>query len=327
MNLEPTRAKGQPPHIGRNLAVELVRVTERAAIAAAGWRGKGDERAADQAAVQAMHTELGKLQINGRVIIGEGAESEVDALYVGEKLGTGEGQQIDIAADPLEGNSLVAKNQHDALCVLAVAEPGGLLQVPNVYMTKIAIGAGYPEGIVDLDASAEDNIKALADFRKVAVTEITTCVLDRPRHGKLIGELRELGVSVRLIGDGDIAGVIHAAHSDESGIDIYLGSGGAAEGILAAAALRCFGGQMQARLILDNRDKVASAKALGITDPSRKYELADMAGGDVVFSATGVTDGSLMGGVKMRTNYVQTSTIVTRAWSGSLRWITARHKR
>jgi len=319
-------AEVQPPAlVGRELTLEFVRVTERAAIAAAKWLGKGDERAADEAASGAMHSELGRVRIRGTVVVGESDESSL--LHIGERVGTGDGPEVDVAVDPLEGTTLCAKNQHDALCVLAVAQRGALLNVPDVYMHKIAIGPGYPQGVVDLDATAGDNIRALAEAKKVPVTEITTCVLDRPRHAPLIEELRGIGVGIRLIGDGDIAGVIHAANTDESGIDIYLGSGGAHEGVMAAAALRCLGDQMQGRLILDTPDKLDQARHLGISDRDRKYELTDLAGGDVMFSATGVTDGSLISGVKVKPGYIQTSTIITRSWSGTVRWVTARHAR
>lgn len=313
--------------MARNMTLEIVRVTERAAIAAAGWRGKGDEKAADRAAVEAMRDELSKIAINGRIVIGEGERDEAPMLFIGEQVGRGDGMEVDVAVDPLEGTTLCAKNQHDSLCVLAMAERGGLLYAPDVYMDKIAVGPGYPEGIVDLDQTPAENIKALAKFRKIPVTEISTCVLDRPRHGTLIEELRSIGVPIKLIGDGDIAGVIHAANSDDSGIDLYIGSGGAPEGVLAAAALRCLGGQLQGRLILDSAEKIARAKTLGIEDPTRKYGVTDLAGGDVLFAATGVTDGSLVSGVKVRSRHVQTSTIVMRSWSGTVRWITTRHVR
>ncbi|GHA36876.1 fructose-1,6-bisphosphatase [Devosia pacifica] len=317
-----------PASIARHLTLEIVRVTERGAIAAAGWRGKGDERAADAAAVEAMSHELSRIDIRGRVVIGEGERDEVKALYIGEEVGSGTGLEVDIAVDPLEGVTLCAKNQPDSICVLVLAERGGLLNVSrNLYMNKIAIGPGYPEDIVHIDASAEENVNALAKAKGVPLSEITACVLDRPRHTSLIEELRRCGVSVKLISDGDIAGVIHAAQTDETGIDIYLGSGGAPEGVLAAAALRCIGGQMQGKLILDTPEKRARAARTGITKPDTIYSITDLAAGDVLFAATGITDGSMMSGVRLRRNNVDTSTIVMRSWSQTVRWVNARHAR
>jgi len=313
--------------LARAMTLELVRVTERAAIAAAGWRGRGDEKAADAAAVEATRTELLNLAIDGRIVIGEGERDEAPMLYIGEKVGSGHGPEVDIAVDPLEGTTLCAKNQPDSLCVLAMAERGGLLNAPDVYMTKIAIGPGYPAGLVDLDRSPMDNVRALADVKGVPVSEIVACVLDRPRHAGLIEDLRLAGVPLKLISDGDIAGIIHATNTEDSGIDIYLGSGGAPEGVLAAAALRCIGGQMQGRLILDTPEKRDRAARMGITDPNRKYAADELASGDVLFAATGVTDGSLLNGVKISRTHVTTSTIVMRSWSQTVRWVTARHAR
>ncbi len=327
MSLSKAEAGKLPAVLARSLTLELVRVTERAAIAAAGWRGKGDEQAADAAAVAAMHDELSRIEIDGRIVIGEGEPDEAPMLYVGQSVGSGEGAAVDIAVDPLEGTTLCAKNQPDSICVLAMAERGGLLNAPDVYMTKVAIGAGYPEGLVDLDQSPMDNVRALAAVKHVPVSEITACVLDRPRHAALIEDLRVAGVAVKLISDGDIAGIIHATNTEDTGIDIYLGSGGAPEGVLAAAALRCIGGQMQGRLILDTSEKRARALRMGITDANRKYAVTDMASGDVVFAATGVTDGTLLDGVRLRRNHVMTSTIVMRSWSKTVRWISARHER
>jgi fructose-1,6-bisphosphatase II / sedoheptulose-1,7-bisphosphatase len=306
----------------------MVRVTERAAIAAAEWRGKGNEKAADDSAAFAMKTELDRLSIAGRIVIGEGEEFECDALYVGEPVGVGEGPEVDIAVDPLEGVTLCAKNQPDSLVVLAMAERGGLLNVArNVYMHKIAIGAEYPPDTVNIEWSATENVTALARAKGVPVSEITAIVLDRPRHAGLLEELRLAGVSVKLLSDGDIAGVIHAVNTEDTGVDIYLGSGGAPEGVLAAAALRCIGGQMQGKLILDTPDKRAKARDMGITDPHRIYDVTDLASGDVLFSATGITDGSLVEGVKLRRHWVETSTVVMRSWSQTTRWIKARHAR
>jgi fructose-1,6-bisphosphatase II / sedoheptulose-1,7-bisphosphatase len=313
--------------IDRSMTLELVRVTERAAIAAAGWRGKGDEKAADAAAVEGMRLELEKVHLDGRVVIGEGERDEAPMLYIGERVGASDGPEVDIAVDPLEGTTLCAKNQPDSICVLALAERGGLLNAPDVYMHKIAIGPGYPEGIVDLDMTAAENIRALARAKGVPVSEIVACVLDRPRHGALIEELRGVGASLKLISDGDIAGVIHATNAEETGIDIYLGSGGAPEGVLAAAALRCVGGFMQGRLILDTADKRERARRMGITSPDRKFEVSELASGDVLFAATGVTDGSFLEGVRIGRETITTTTVVMRSWSQTVRWIKARHRR
>jgi len=313
--------------IDRSLTLELVRVTEAAALAAANWRGKGNEKAADGAAVEAMRAEMGNVHIHGRIVIGEGERDEAPMLFIGEEVGAGDGPEVDIAVDPLEGTTLCAKNQPDSICVLAMAERGGLLNAPDVYMHKIAIGAGYADGLVDLDASARQNVTALAKAKGVPVSEITACVLDRPRHAALIDELRTAGVAIKLISDGDIAGIIHAVNTEDTGIDIYLGSGGAPEGVLAAAALRCIGGQMQGRLILDTDDKRARARKMGITEPSKKHLIEDLASGDVLFAATGVTDGSLLAGVRFRQASVRTNTVVMRSWSQTVRWITTEHRR
>jgi fructose-1,6-bisphosphatase II / sedoheptulose-1,7-bisphosphatase len=317
-------------HVGeailhRSLTLELVRVTERAAMAAAGWRGKGDEKAADAAAVEAMRRELQRIAIDGRIVIGEGERDEAPMLYIGEEVGGGNGPAVDIAVDPLEGTTLCAKNQPDSICVLALAERGGLLNAPDVYMHKIAIGPGYPEGTIDLDRSATENVVALAAAKGVPVAEITACVLDRPRHAPLIEELRNAGVAVKLISDGDIAGIIHACNTEETGIDIYLGSGGAPEGVLAAAALRCIGGHMQGRLIFRNDDEKARAKRLGVTDLNRKYGLLDLAKGDVMFAATGVTTGSMLKGVRRFRGGAETHSLVMRSKTGTVRYITGEH--
>jgi fructose-1,6-bisphosphatase II / sedoheptulose-1,7-bisphosphatase len=327
MKLAETNGAMSKAIIDRSMTLEIVRVTERAAVAAARWRGKGDEKAADAAAVEGMRAELDRVRIEGRVVIGEGERDEAPMLYIGEKVGAGDGPAVDIAVDPLEGTTLCAKNQPDSICVLAMAERGGLLNAPDVYMHKIAIGGGYPPGTVDLDMSATENVTSLARAKGVPVSEITACVLDRPRHGALIEELRSAGVSLKLISDGDIAGVIHATNTDETGIDIYLGSGGAPEGVLAAAALRCVGGQMQGRLILDTEEKRERARRMGVTDPNRKYEVTDLASGDVLFAATGVTDGNLLDGVRIFRDSIVTSTVVMRSWSQTTRWIRARHRR
>jgi fructose-1,6-bisphosphatase II / sedoheptulose-1,7-bisphosphatase len=328
MRLSKTDDDRSPAALDRSLVLELVRVTERAAIGAASWRGKGDEKAADHAAVEAMRAELSNVHIHGRIVIGEGERDEAPMLWIGEEVGIGnEGTPVDIAVDPLEGTTLCAKNQPDAICVLAMAERGGLLNAPDVYMQKIAIGAGYAPGVVDIDASARDNITSLAQAKGVPISEITVCMLDRPRHAGLLDELRSTGCAIKLISDGDIAGIIHAVNTDETGIDIYLGSGGAPEGVLAAAALRCIGGQMQGRLMLDTDEKRERARRMGIEDPYRKYATEDLASGDVLFAATGVTDGTLLKGVTLKKNAVRTSTVVMRSWSQTVRWITADHRR
>ncbi len=328
MKLSKVEDSRNPANLHRTLTLEMVRVTERAAIAAAEWRGKGNEKAADEAAVSAMKAELDRVAISGRIVIGEGEQYECDALYIGQPVGEGLGPEVDIAVDPLEGVTLCAKNQPDSLVVLAMAERGGLLNVArNVYMHKIAIGASYAPEIVHIDWSATENVKALAKAKGVPVSEITAIVLDRPRHAGLLEELRTAGVSVKLLSDGDIAGVIHAVNTEDTGVDIYLGSGGAPEGVLAAAALRCIGGQMQGKLILDSPDKRLRAKEMGIEDPNRIYDVTDLASGDVLFSATGITDGSLVDGVKLRRDTVETSTVVMRSWSQTTRWIRARHAR
>lgn len=327
MKLTKAETGKAPAIIDRSLTLELVRVTERAAIAAAKWRGKGEEKAADAAAVEAMRAELGRVNINGRIVIGEGERDEAPMLFIGEVVGSGNGPDVDIAVDPLEGTTLCAKNQPDSICVLALAERGGLLNAPDCYMNKIAIGAGYSPGTVDLDMTPTENMLSLARAKGVPMSEITACVLDRPRHAALIEELRTSGVSVKLITDGDIAGVIHATNTEDTGIDVYIGSGGAPEGVLAAAALRCIGGQMQGRLILDTPDKRERATRMGIADPNRKYQVHELASGDVLFAATGVTDGTLLQGVRLRQNVIMTSTIVMRSWSQTVRWINARHAR
>jgi fructose-1,6-bisphosphatase II / sedoheptulose-1,7-bisphosphatase len=312
--------------LDRILTLELVRVTERAAVAAARLRGRGDEMAADQAAVDAMRQELNRLPIDGIVVIGEGERDEAPMLYIGEEVGTRSGPQVDIALDPLEGTTICAKNLPNSLAVIAIAERGSLLNAPDVYMDKIAIGPGYPLGTINLDAPAVENIQAVANAKGVPVHEVTTCILDRPRHTRLIEDVRATGAAIRLIGDGDVAGIIHTTDPDETGIDIYLGIGGAPEGVLAAAALRCIGGQMQGRLLLDSDEKIERARKMGIGDPHKLYDMNEMARGDVLFAATGVTDGNMLSGVKFSRNYVQTHTIVMRSSSGTVREIKARHQ-
>jgi len=311
--------------LDRAFALEAVRVTEAAAIAASLQIGRGDEHAADAAAVEAMRTAFNSLPISGTVVIGEGERDEAPMLYIGEKVGTG-GLAIDIALDPLEGTTLTAKALPNALAVMAMAEPGTLLNAHDTYMDKIAIGGGYPDGVIDLDADPKDNILALARAKGVKPREITACIMDRPRHEKLIAAVREVGAAVRLITDGDVAGVI-ATSDPATGIDIYIGTGGAPEGVLAAAALRCVGGQIQTRLVFRNDDERARAAKWGIKDLKRKYSLMDMASGDVVFAATGVTDGSMLEGVHMSGNFITTESVVMRSATGTVRWIKARHVR
>jgi fructose-1,6-bisphosphatase II / sedoheptulose-1,7-bisphosphatase len=309
------------PGLDRILVLELARVTEAAAIAAAHLVGRGNEKAADKAAVDAMRRELGRVEIRGTVVIGEGEMDEAPMLYIGEKVGTGEGPEVDIAVDPLEGTTICAKAMPNALAVLAISEKGGLLHAPDMYMNKIAVGPGYPEGIVDLDATPAENLNALAKAKGVPVQEIMACILDRPRHADLIRAVREAGAGVQLIPDGDIAGVIWTTDPKETGVDIYMGSGGAPEGVLAAAALRCIGGQIQGRLMPMKDEERERAEKMGISDITRKFKLEDMASADVVFSATGVTDGSLLKGVRVRGDFAETETVVMRAKTGTVRRI------
>ena len=314
--------------LDRVLVLEMVRVTEYAAIAAAAQIGRGDEHAADQAAVEAMRDALNRLDFDGTIVIGEGERDEAPMLFIGEKVGRaqGTGPKIDIALDPLEGTTITAKAGPNALAVLAIAEEGGLLNAPDTYMDKIAIGPGFASGLVDLRRSVTDNVSALAAAKGVRPSDIMACVLDRPRHEALIRELRAIGCGIMLIPDGDVAGVIATTNPD-TGIDIYIGSGGAPEGVLAAAALRCVGGQMQGRLVFRNDDEKQRAFRWGITDLDRVYALEDLAKGDVIFAATGVTDGSLLKGVKRRRDGVTTTeTVVMRASSGTVRWVSGEHR-
>jgi fructose-1,6-bisphosphatase II / sedoheptulose-1,7-bisphosphatase len=308
----------------RNLALEAVRVTEAAALAASRLMGRGDEKAADQAAVDAMRRALNGLSIRGRVVIGEGERDEAPMLYIGEEVGSGEGPKIDIALDPLEGTTITAKGGPNALAVVAMAEEGGFLNAPDVYMDKIAVGGGLPEGVVDLDEDPADNLRELAKAKKVDISDIVACILDRPRHAELIAKVRSSGARIMLISDGDVSGVI-ATSRPESGVDIYLGSGGAPEGVLAAAALRCIGGQFQGRLIFRNEDEKGRARKWGLTDLDRKYGLLDLAKGDVMFAATGVTDGTMLKGVRRFHAGATTHSMVMRSKSGTVRVIEATH--
>lgn len=310
--------------IDRVLTMELARVTERAAVAASTLIGRGDEKAADQAAVDAMRRELNTLNIDGEVVIGEGERDEAPMLYIGEKVGTGKGPKVDIALDPLEGTTLTAKGMQNALAVVAMAEGGTLLNAPDVYMEKIAIGGGYPPGLVDLDADPAENVKALAKAKGVGVELVNVCILDRPRHAEIIAKVREAGARVTLISDGDIAGVIHCT-DPATGIDMYLGTGGAPEGVLAAAGLRCTGGQMQGRLVTTDEGQKQRAAKMGIKDFDKKYEMDEMASGDVVLSVTGVTSGSMLSGIQQNGNEVWTDTLLMRSSTHTIRWIKARH--
>jgi len=307
--------------LDRVLVLEVARVTEAAAIAAAKLRGRGDEKAADKAAVDAMRRELSKIHIKGRVVIGEGEMDESPMLYIGEEVGLGDGIEVDIAVDPLEGTTICAKGMPNALAVLAIAERGGLLNAPDMYMDKIAIGPGYPDGVIDLDATPAENLDRLAKAKGVPMSDVTACILDRPRHAELIAAVRKAGAGVQLIPDGDIAGVIWTTDAAETGIDVYFGIGGAPEGVLAAAALRCIGGQMQGRLHPLKKEEETRAATMGIADIRRKFTMEEMASGDVIFSATGVTDGSLLDGVHFRNNFAETETVVLRSKTGTVRRI------
>lgn len=315
-------------NLDRVLVLEMVRVTEAAAIAASKLIGRGDEKAADAAAVEAMRAALNTLYMDGTVVIGEGERDEAPMLYIGEKVGTapGKGPKIDIALDPLEGTTITAKAGPNALAVLAIAEEGGLLNAPDTYMDKIAVGPGYPEGVIDLSKSVTENVEAVAAAKGVAPADIIVCVLDRPRHEPIISELRGLGCGIALIPDGDVAGVIATTNPDTN-IDLYMGQGGAPEGVLAAAALRCVGGQFQGRLVFRNEDERSRARKWGITDLDRIYTLEELASGDVIFAATGVTDGSLLDGVKrQRGGIITTESIVMRASSRTVRRVKSEHR-
>jgi fructose-1,6-bisphosphatase II / sedoheptulose-1,7-bisphosphatase len=313
--------------LDRVLVLEMVRVTESAAMAASKWIGRGDNDAADDAAVEAMRAALNELPIDGTVMIGEGERDEAPMLYIGEKVGSAQdgGPRIDIALDPLEGTTITANAGPNALAVLAIAENGCLLNAPDVYMDKLAIGPGFPAGTISLDKSPTENVRSLAAAKGVEPGDIFACVLDRPRHAGIIAELRALGCGIKLIPDGDVAGVI-AVTDPDTGIDIYMGSGGAPEGVLAAAALRCVGGQIQGRLLFRNDDEIDRARRWGIEDLNRIYALEDMAKGDCIFAATGVTDGSLVEGVHVRKQCITTESIVMRASSGTIRRVRAEHR-
>ncbi len=309
----------------RMLSLGLARVSEAAAIASADLIGRGDEKAADQAAVNAMREQLNLLDIQGVVVIGEGERDEAPMLYIGEEVGTGTGPAVDIALDPLEGTTLTAKDMPNALTVIAMGPRGSMLHAPDTYMDKLAIGPGYPEGILNLDMSPSARVMALAKARGCSPNDITVCILERPRHEAIISEIRGTGASIRLITDGDVAGVIHTAEANLTGIDMYMGQGGAPEGVLAAAALKCMGGQMWGRLLFRNEDERARAAKAGITDFERVYTRDEMVTEDVIFAATGVTSGSILSGIKREPGWLTTETILMRSKTGSIRRMSYRH--
>jgi fructose-1,6-bisphosphatase II / sedoheptulose-1,7-bisphosphatase len=308
------------------LSLEFLRVVEAAAIASARTMGLGDWRKSDQMAVETLRSAMDSVGMDGTIVIGEGERDEAPMLFIGEKVGTKFGPKVDIAVDPLEGTTLCAKDMPGSIAVMAMAAAGSLLNAPDVYMDKIAIGPGYPKGVVDLDMTPEENIRALAHAKGVDPHQITVLILERPRHQELIARCRSVGASVRLIPDGDVAGVIFTAQPDHTGIDLYIGSGGAPEGVLAAGALRCVGGQMQGRLILDTEAKIERAAGMGIKDPAKKYDMKELASGDVIVSATGVTDGALLSGVKFGKGIIETETVIYRSVTGTVRKIKAEHR-
>ncbi len=303
----------------RMLSLALARVSEAAAIASAKLVGGGDEKAADQAAVDAMRTELNKLDIAGVIVIGEGERDEAPMLFIGEEVGTGNGPGVDIALDPLEGTTLTAKDMPNALTVIAMGPRGSMLHAPDVYMDKLAIGPGYADGVVTLDMTPTERVEALAKAKGCAPSDLMICVLERPRHQEMIQEIRKTGARIRLITDGDVAGVMHCAEPEKTGIDMYMGSGGAPEGVLAASALKCMGGQMQGRLLFRNDDEKGRARKAGITDLNRIYTRDEMVTDDVIFAATGVTDGSIVSGIRRDGNFIETETILMRSRTGSVR--------
>ena len=309
----------------RMLSLGLARVSEAAALASAHWVGRGDEKAADQAAVNAMREQLNKLDIAGTVVIGEGERDEAPMLYIGEEVGTQNGPEVDIALDPLEGTTLTAKDMPNALTVIAMGGRGSMLHAPDVYMEKLAIGPGFRSGVVTMDMSPAERVSALAAAKGVSTNDITVCVLERPRHEEMIDELRTTECAIRLITDGDVAGIIHCADAGRTGIDMYMGSGGAPEGVLAAAALKCMGGQMYAKLLFRNDDERGRAKKAGVKNFDRVYTRDDLVTGDVIFAATGVTDGSILPGIKREPGYLTTETILMRSKTGSVRRMTYRN--
>ena len=320
--MEPTESRA---HINadRNLALELCRVSEAGALAAARWMGRGKKNEADGAAVEAMRRAFDSVAIDGTVVIGEGEMDEAPMLYIGEKVGMG-GPAMDIAVDPLEGTTITAKGGPNAMATIALAESGNFLHAPDIYMDKIAVGPGLPPGVVDLDAPVKENLRNLAQAMKRDIGDIVVCTLERERHADMIAACREAGARIMLIGDGDVSGVIMAGQGAMD-VDIYIGSGGAPEGVLAAAALRCTGGQMQGRLLFENQGQIDRALGMGITDPKRKYDVAEMAKGDVMFAATGVTTGPMLRGVRLTPTTGTTHSIVMRSKSGTVRYVEAFH--
>jgi len=310
--------------LDRNLALEVVRVTEAAALSASKWMGRGDEKAADQAAVDSMRIALNGMDIEGTVVIGEGERDEAPMLYIGEKVGTGKGPKIDIALDPLEGTTICATGGPNALAVIAMAVDGGFLNAPDVYMDKIAVGPGLEKDIINIDDAPLSNLQNLAKAKKVDISDLVVCILDRPRHEELIYKTREAGARIMLISDGDVAGIIATA-SKETGVDMYVGSGGAPEGVLAASALRCIGGQMWGRLTFRNDDERGRATRLGISDFNKIYTMNELAHGEVMFAATGVTDGSMLRGVRRWSSGASTQSIIMRSKTGTVRTISAEH--
>jgi len=314
--------------VDRNLALELVRVTEAAALAASRWMGRGDKNAADGAAVEAMRKAFDTVAISGTVVIGEGEMDEAPMLYIGEKVGlyarTGGGQEVDIAVDPLEGTSITAKGGPNAMATVALAQKGGFLHAPDIYMDKLAVGPGLPPGVVNLQAGVEENLRELAKAKKCSISDLVVCLLDRDRHKEIVKRCRAAGARIMMIPDGDVSGVVAVSQVD-TGVDIYMGSGGAPEGVLAAAALRCIGGQMQGRLMFENDEQIARAREMGVTDPNRIYELEDMAKGDVMFAATGVTTGPMLRGVRHFGSGAVTHSIVMRSKSGTVRYVEGHH--
>lgn len=315
----------QPEFDDHLLSLALARVAEEAAIACHGMIGRGDEKAADQAAVNAMRRELDLLDIAGVVVIGEGERDEAPMLYIGEEVGTGKGPGVDIALDPLEGTTLTAKAMPNALTLISMAPRGTMLHAPDVYMEKLAIGPGYPVDVVSLDMRPAERVEALATAKQVKPEEITVCILERPRHEQMIGEVRSTGAAVHLITDGDVAAVMHCAEAGTTGIDMYMGSGGAPEGVLAAGTLKCLGGQIWGRLLFRNDDERARAAKAGITDLNKVYARDDMVQADVIFAATGVTKGSLLNGLQVRDGAMETDTLLLRSRTGTSRRVMARH--
>ena len=310
--------------ISTQYASGIVAATEKAAIASSMLIGLGDEKAADQKAVDAMRTALNQIDFKGRIVIGEGERDEAPMLYIGEEVGTGRNHEVDIALDPLEGTTITAKGMPNSLSVIAAAQKGGLLYAPDTYMNKIAVGGNLPDDIIDLDATTKENIQSIADAKKVPINEVTACVLERSRHDSIIEDLRSIGAKIVLIPDGDVAGIIMTTQ-EHSSVDIYMGVGGAPEGVLAAAALQCIGGQMQTRLVINNEDEKIRAEKIGIKDLNKKYSLDELAHGDIIFSATGVTEGTMVRGVRANQNKYVTHSLVLRTGESSSQYIETYH--